>query len=81
VNQIDARLQVAADGVTWAVDASCQGRPQLLALGSTRSDEDDELLDAWLASLSVPELERFLSRLADLEGGASSAIDRTTASA
>ena len=35
------------------------------ATGRTSSHDDDAVLDAWLASLSVGELERFLDHLMD----------------
>jgi hypothetical protein len=47
----------------------------------TRTDlaaqyDDDDVLDAWLANLTLDDLDRFLNRISDRDFVAASALDR-----
>jgi hypothetical protein len=42
-----------------------------------RLDDDDDVFDAWLASVSVSDLERILNHLMEDAGGAATILDST----
>ena len=60
----------------WLDDNTIQLFPTVTPELAGRHDDDDEALDDWLASMTVPQFERILNALMDRLGGTSSALNR-----
>jgi hypothetical protein len=58
----------------WIDDNTIQLFPSVTPELAGRQDDDDEALDDWLASMTVPQFERILNALMERLGGMHAAM-------
>ena len=60
----------------WIDDNTIQLFPTSTPQLAGRQDDDDEALDDWLASMTVPQFERILNALMTRLGGTQATMER-----